>query len=171
MTIPPTNDTNLRLDYLMAFESLEDMLAMARKGDSHAARAILASIACYLHPESGAELPLELRKYLSNAFYEMASGKDARHALNLIRGGRPNYSRNLKVTVAYIVYQLVNEQNLTVLEASERAAENINQNIKDGRFYELDNRPITSDTTRNWYSEFKEEIDIIYSNAGITENP
>jgi hypothetical protein len=165
MTPQPNNADNSLLDSLVTYASLDDMLNRASAGDTHAAKAVLASIAHYLHPESIDGLSLSLRAYLSEAFYKMANGEDARHALNLTRNGRPNYSHKLKMLIAYGVYQLVHESHLAVLEAAGQIAENINANLDDGRFYELESRPITCDTTRNWYIELKGEIDMFYSLA------
>lgn len=159
------------IDYLVGSDSLEEMIKRAEDGDVHAANAILASLAHYLHPLNNMEVPLIVRDYLSKAFYKMTNGAKSQHALNLSRGGRPNYSLKLKVTVAYLVYQLVNEQNLTVLEASARAAETINNKLNDGRFYELNNIPISEDTTRNWYVELKSYIQKRYEFANNTLNP
>lgn len=166
-------DHNLNdvIDYLVGSDNLEEMIKRAEDGDVHAANAILASIAHYLHPLNNMEVPLIVRDYLSKAFYKMANGAKSQDALNLSRSGRPNYSHKLKVTVAYLVYQLVNEQKHTVLEASALAAEIINNKLSDGRFYELNNNPISEDTTRNWYIELKNYIQKRYELAKNTLNP
>ena len=166
------------LDYAVATDYLEDVLKRAENGDVMAARDVLYSIAhslqtLNLNSDSGELLPVPvfICDYLSKAFYRMVAGESADKALNLKRAGRKNKNYYATRWAAYLVYQAVNENGMTVDEAVIKVAELINQKSAVGKLtWPLSNfgkQILVKESIQDWYYKHKEELEIMYENAKI----